>query len=116
MKPLKRNIVDGIEHMGTFFEAMLAIAQFIEADYHPNDLVKAYHDAMNLPEPDDENPIPEDHDGYGIWWTNWILKGTDLSFTICFEKHEMLYGWAIRCPDEETYNKVKEFMSTLLRV
>ena len=28
----------------------------------------------------------------------------------------MLFGWAIRCPDEETYLKVKEFMGTVLRV
>jgi len=26
----------------------------------------------------------------------------------------MLYGWQIRCPDEETYCEVKEIMSQLL--
>ncbi len=116
MKPAKRNIVDGIEHMGTFFQAMPAIALYIEADYDPDELEKAYHAAMQLPDPEDDAPVDEEHDGYGIWWTNWILKGKNLNFVICFEKHEMLYGWAIHCPDEETYYKVKEYIGTLLRV
>ncbi len=113
-KPVKRNIVDGIEHIGSFYRAMPAIAQFIEAEYREEELDKAYKDAMNLPEPDE--PLPDDHDGYGVWWTNWTLKGKELNFTICFEKYEGYFGWAIRCPDEETYLKVKEFMSRLLRV
>ncbi len=28
----------------------------------------------------------------------------------------MLFGWAICCPDEETYFKVKEFIGMVLRV
>ena len=94
-KPQKRNIVEGIEHMGSFYRAMPAIANFIEAHYKEEELEKTYH---------------------GVWWTNWTLKGKQLNFTICFEKYEGYFGWAIRCPDEETYYKVKEFMGTVLRV
>jgi hypothetical protein len=113
-KPKKRNIVEGINHMGDFYVAMPEIAKLIEADYNEAELDKAYHDAMNLPEFSNVAPLPEDHDGYGIWWTNWTLKGHWLNFTICFEKHEMLYGWHIRCPDEATYYEVKAIMSNLL--
>ena len=112
--PTKRNIVEGIEHMGSFYRAMPAIANFLEADYHENELEKAYQDFCNIEQP--EEPLPDDHSGYGVWWTNWTLKGKQLNFTICFEKYEMLFGWAIRCPDEDTYLKVKEFMGTVLRV
>lgn len=113
-KPTKRNIVDGIDHMGSIYKAMPAIAEFIEADYKEEELDKAYHEAMNLPEPDET--LPDDHDGYGVWWTNWTLKGKQLSFTICFEKYEGYFGWAIRCPDEETYLKTKAFIGSYLRV
>lgn len=116
MQPTKRNIVDGVEHMGSFFQAMPEIAKFIEADYDPSELEKAYQEAMNLSEPNDDAPIDEEHDGYGIWWTNWTLKGKELNFTICFEKYEGYFGWAIRCPDEATYHKVKDFMRAHLRV
>lgn len=115
-KPKKRNIVEGINHMGDLYVAMPQIAMLIEASYDEAELDKAYEDAMNLPEIQDYPNLPDDHDGYGIWWTNWTLKGNWLSFTICFEKHEMLYGWHIRCPDETTYYEVKEIMSTLLSV
>ena len=114
MKPTKRNIVEGINHMGDFYVAMPEIAKLIEANYEEADLDKAYKDAMNLPEIQDYPELKDDHDGYGIWWTNWTLKGNWLSFTICFEKHEMLYGWQIRCPDEETYYELKAIMEDLL--
>ena len=113
-KAFKRNIVEGIDHMGSFFRAMPLIANFIEADYNEEELDKAYKDCMKIPDPDE--PLPDEHDGYGVYWTNWTLKGKLLNFTICFEKHEMSYGWAIRCPDEETYYKVKAFMATLLYI
>lgn len=99
--------------MGTFYRALPAIAEFLEADYREEELEKAYHDFQQLPEP--EEPLPDDHDGYGVYWSNWTLKGRELNFTICFEKYEMLYGWAIRCPDEATYFRVKEFISNWLR-
>jgi hypothetical protein len=111
--PTKRNIVEGVEHMGSFYRAMPAIANFIEADYNENELAKAYQDFCNIEPPDE--PLPDDHDGYGVWWTNWTLKGKKLNFTICFEKYEGYFGWAIRCPDEETYLKTKEFISAHLR-
>ncbi len=114
MKPTKRNIVEGYNHMGDFYVAMPEIAKLIEADYEEAALDKTYSDAMNLPEIGDYPPMDDDHDGYGIWWTNWTLKGNWLNFTICFEKHEMLYGWQIRCPDEETYYEVKAIMEDLL--
>ncbi len=114
MQPQKRNIVEGIEHMGSFYRAMPAIAAFIEANYDEADLDNAYENFMNMPEPDAS--LTDDHDGYGVYWTNWILKGKDLNFIICFEKHEMLFGWHIRCPDETTYLRVKDFMGTVLRV
>ena len=113
-QPTKRNIVDGIEHMGSFYRALPAIAAFIEADYDENDLEKTYEDFCNIEIP--EEPLPDDHDGYGVWWTNWTLKGKELNFTICFEKYEGYFGWAIPCPDEETYLKVMDFMSNHLRV
>ena len=100
--------------MGDFYVAMPEIAKLIEADYDEAELDKAYQEAMNLPEFSDVAPLAEDHDGYGIWWTHWTLKGKWLNFTICFEKHEMLYGWQIRCPDEETYYEVKEIISNSL--
>ncbi len=100
--------------MGTFYRALPAIAGFIEAEYREEELEKAYHDFMNLPQPDE--PLPDDHDGYGVYWSNWTLKGRQLNFTICFEKYEMLFGWAIRCPDEETYFRVREFVGEWLRV
>jgi hypothetical protein len=112
--PAKRNIVEGINHMGDLYVAMPQIAMLIEAEYAEEALDKAYAEAMNLPGPPDDIPLPDDHDGYGIWWTNWTLKGNWLNFTICFEKHEMLYGWQIRCPDEATYYEVKEIMGSLL--
>lgn len=112
-KPAKRNIVDGVDHMGTIYAAMPTIARLIGADYIEADLDKAYKEALNLPEPDE--PLPDDHDGYGVYWTNWTLKGKLMNFTICFEKYEMLYGWAIRCPDEETYYRVKAEVETVLR-
>lgn len=114
MKPAKRNIVEGIEHMGSFYRAMPAIAQFIEAEYHEEELDKAYRDFCVIEPP--EEPLPDDHDGYGVYWTNWTLKGKQLSFTICFEKYEGYFGWAIRCPDEETYLKTMEFISAHLRI
>jgi hypothetical protein len=113
IKPQKRNIVEGFNHMGDFYAAMPQIAMLIEADYDEVALDKAYEEAMNLPG-SDKGPVAEDHDGNGIWWMNWTLKGRWLNFTICFEKHEMLYGWHIRCPDEETYYEVKDIMSRLL--
>ncbi len=114
MSALKRNIVEGVDHMGSFYQAMPAIARFLEADYDEQELDKAYNGFMNIPEP--KNDLPDDHDGYGISWTNWTLRGKSLNFTICFEKNEMLYGWHIRCPDEETYLEVKKIMGGLLRV
>ncbi|HMI80081.1 MAG TPA: hypothetical protein VK484_14875 [Ferruginibacter sp.] len=113
-KPKKRNIVEGMNHMGGFLKAMPEIARLIEAEYHEEDLLKAYRDFMNVPEPGDDSAADEDNDGYGISWTNWKLKGRHLNFTICFEKDEMTYGWEIRCPDEETYYELKEAMSLLL--
>jgi hypothetical protein len=100
--------------MGSFYKAMPAIANFIEADYNEDELEKAYQDFCSIEQP--EEPLPDVHDGYGVWWTNWTLKGKLLSFTICFEKYEGYFGWAIRCPDEETYLKTKEFISSHLRV
>jgi len=100
--------------MGSIYRAVPAIAQFMEADYNEEELDKAYKEAMNLPEPEEQ--LPDDHDGYGVYWTNWTLRGKQLNFTICFEKYEMLYGWAIRCPDEETYFRVREFISNYLRI
>jgi hypothetical protein len=113
-KPQKRNIVEGIDHMGSFYRAMPAIASFIEADYKEEDLDKFYKDWTMMPDPD--YPLPDEHDGYGVYWTNWTLKGKQLNFTICFEKYEGYFGWAIRCPDEETYHKVTAFMETVLRI
>ena len=84
--------------MGSFYRAMPAIANFIEAHYKEEELEKTYHDFCNIEQP--EEPLPDEHDGYGV----------------CFEKYEGYFGWAIRCPDEETYYKVKEFMGTVLRV
>lgn len=112
--PTKRNIVDGVDHMGSIYRAMPVIAQLIEAEYKVEDLEKAFKEAMRLPDPDD--PLPEDHDGYGVWWTNWTLKGKQMNFTICFEKHEGYFGWDIRCPDEETYLKIKAVLSPLLSI
>lgn len=114
MKPTKRNIVEGVEHMGSFYKTMPVIARFIEADYDEAELDKACRDFFDIPAP--AEPLPDDHDGHGVYWDTWTLKGKHLNFTICFEKHEMLFGWWIRCPDEETYLSVKEFMSTIVRV
>lgn len=113
-KPAKRNIVEGVAHLGSFYLALPQIAAFIEANYNEADLEKAYRDFCELPEQDE--PLPEEHDGYGVWWTNWVLKGKELNFTICFEKYEGYFGWAIRCPDEETYLRVKEFMGLQLPI
>lgn len=114
--PHKRNIVEGIEHMGSFYRALPQIAVFIEADYNPEDLENAYNNFTNIEFPDSANPLPDDHDGKGFWWDNWVLKGKHLNFIICFEKYEMLFGWSIVCYDEETYYKVQNFMSSVLRV
>ncbi len=114
--PTKRNIVDGVEHMGSFYHAMPHIAAFIEADYNPDDLSTAYEAFTNIEPPDEDNPLPEDHDGKGVWWDNWVLRGKHLSFVICFEKYEMLFGWCIVCPDEETYYRVKDVVGQWLRV
>ena len=114
MQPTKRNIVEGVEHLGSFYQALPDIARFIEADYNENELEKAYQDFSNIEPPDE--PLPDDHDGYKVYWDTWILKGKELSFRILFEKYEMLFGWFIHCPDEATYLKVKEFMGTVLRV
>ena len=111
-KPKKRNIVEGTNHIGNFYVAMPEIAKLIEAEYYEADLDKAYEEVMNLSEPDD--PVDDHNDGYGIWWTNWTLKGNWLNFTICFEKPEMFHGWEIRCQDEETYYEVKAIMEDLL--
>lgn len=98
--------------MGDFLTALPQIARFIGAVYDEKELIRAYDDFMNTPEPEE---LPgEDHDGYGIWWTNWVLQGRTLRFVICIEKGEMLYGWAVRCPDEETYYSVKAFMAEIL--
>lgn len=113
MKPKKRNILDGVDHMGSIYKAMPTIALFIEAEYVEEDLDKAYCDFQNIEQP--EEPLPDDHNGYGVWWTNWTLKGKEMSFTICFEKHEGYYGWAINCKDELTYNMGKEVLKDLLR-
>ncbi len=113
-KPLKRNIVEGLDHMGSIYRAMPAIAEYIEAQYREEELDKAYKNFSEIDPP--EEPLPDDHDGYGVWWTNWTLQGKKLSFTLCFEKYEGYYGWAIRCPDEETYLEVRKFMQTVLRL
>lgn len=112
--PTKRNIVQGVDHMGSIYKAMPAISEFIEAEYKEEELDEAYKNAMNLPDP--ETPLPDDLDGYDVYWTNWTLKGKQLSFTICFEKYEMLYEWAIRCPDEESYLRTKAFINSHLRI
>jgi hypothetical protein len=113
MTPQKRNIVEGVNHMGDLYTAMPQIAMLIEAQYDEAELDKAYAEAMNLPG-FDHGPVDDDHDGYGIWWTNWTLKGNWLNFTICFEKYEGYYGWQIHCPDEKTYYEIKEIMEVLL--
>lgn len=98
--------------MGSFYRAMITIAQFIESKYYEEEPDKAYKDycAIELP----EEPLPDDHDGYGVWWTNWKLKGKKLNFTLCFEKYEGYQGWAMRCPDEETCLKKKVMTSIYL--
>lgn len=113
-QPSKRNIVDGVDHMGSIHRAMPTIAALIGAEYKEEELDKAYKGFQNLEQPDE--PLPDDHDGYGVWWINWTLKGKEMSFTICFEKYEGYYGWAIRCPDEETYYKVKTALEPLLSI
>jgi hypothetical protein len=106
MQTQKRNIVDGVDHMGSIYRILPHIARVIEADYREADLDRAYWEFSNLPEP--ENPLPDDHDGKGVYWTNWVLQGRLTHFTVCFEKYEMLYGWSIPCPDEETYLRLEE--------
>lgn len=67
----KRNIVEGIEHMGSFYRALPEIARFIEADYDEKGLKKANHDFLNRPEPDEAFPDDDDKDVYP---ENWISK------------------------------------------
>jgi len=107
--PRKRNIVEGVAHMGIFVDVMPKIAGFLDARFDPEQLLKSYDDFINTPTPD-INPENED-EGKGVLWDHWILQGKHLRFTIQFEKGEMLYFWYIRCPDEETYLTVKEFMN-----
>lgn len=114
MSLTKRNIVDGVDHMGSIYRAMPTIAALIEADYKEEELDKAYKDFQEIEQPDE--PLPDDHDGFGVYWTNWTLKGRQMNFTICFEKHEGYYGWAIRCLDEETYYRVREALEPLLSI
>lgn len=116
MGPTKRNIVDGVEHMGSFYRAMPHVAAFIGADYDPDDLEKAYKEFCDIEFPDEDNPLPDDHDGKGYWWDNWVLKGKEMTFVICFEKYEMLFGWSMACPDEETYLKAKTVLGKWLRI
>ncbi len=110
-KPAKRNIVEGLNDIGSVIRSIPRVAEYIHAVYVPGTFEEAYHVFTNTPEPED---LPEDHDGYGVSWTNWVLRGPFLSFVICIESGERSWGWQIRCPDEETYLAVKKVMQEIL--
>lgn len=86
MKPRKRNIVEGVAHMGTYFNVMPEIAAYIGADYNEDDLDQAYQKFINTPEPEEDIPYHDDEARKGIYWDHWILQGKELRFIIQFEK------------------------------
>lgn len=104
---VRHNVVSGCAHMGFYYHHLHAIAAFIGANYVEEELEQAYQSFI-AEASDDENF------DYCKEYT-WRLKGAQGSFSISFEKYEMLYFWHLAADTEERYEAAKRFMDQLER-
>ncbi len=103
---IRPNIVSGCGHMGFYYKNLPAISNFINAEYDEDSLEKAYK-TFNKEASDDE------HFDFEKQYL-WRLRGESMTFTIQFEKYEMLFFWYLSAQNEQQYAKAKHFMDNLL--